>query len=99
MSEHSAPGHSEVQQTFQSATAWEDVKKEAEKAVNEYLNNGRTWKNPFARTRRLAVSAASRIEFLKELVPDGDYLGTLCGGLKLMFQVRYVSITKGQEKH
>ncbi|KAI8963847.1 hypothetical protein F5Y11DRAFT_131589 [Daldinia sp. FL1419] len=81
----SSQGDQEARNIFQSATSWEDVRKEAEKAIDVYANQGSTWKNPFRRAIRLVGNVASRLEFLIELVPDGDYTKILCGGLKLAY--------------
>jgi len=83
----SSQGDQEACHAFQSATSWEDVRREAEQAVDQYANQGNTWNSPFRRTKRLFGSTASRLEFLTQLIPNGDYLGVLCGGLKLAYNV------------
>ncbi|KAK3942418.1 adenosine trna methylthiotransferase [Diplogelasinospora grovesii] len=75
----------EAHTAFRNASSWEDVRREAEKAIDNYANQGKSWRNPFRRAQRLVGGAASRLEFLTVLIPDGDYLGVLCGGLKLAY--------------
>ena len=41
---------------------------------------------------RAVGDTASRLEFLTGLIPSGDYMGVLCGGLKLVYNVRIKSI-------
>ncbi|KAK4216777.1 adenosine trna methylthiotransferase [Rhypophila decipiens] len=81
----SSQGDPQAYNAFRSATSWEDVRQEAEQAVDQYVNQGKTWNNPFRRTKRLVGSTATRLEFLTQLIPNGDYLGVLCGGLKLAY--------------
>ncbi|OJD32653.1 adenosine trna methylthiotransferase [Diplodia corticola] len=71
---------------FRTCTTWEAVRKEAEEALDIYANQGKSWNNPFRRTKRLVGNMSCRIEFLTVLIPSGDYLGALCGGLKLVYQ-------------
>ncbi|PWY90988.1 hypothetical protein BO70DRAFT_410608 [Aspergillus heteromorphus CBS 117.55] len=74
----------EYQRIFERATTWDQVRAEAQKAIN-YRYHGRDTKNPFCKTLRAAGTAASRLEFLTILLPNGDYLGLLCGGLTLVY--------------
>ncbi|KAM7184636.1 adenosine trna methylthiotransferase [Rhypophila sp. PSN 637] len=81
----SSQGDPQAYNAFRSATSWEDVRQEAEQAVDQYVNQGKTWNNPFRRAKRLVGNTATRLEFLTQLIPNGDYLGVLCGGLKLAY--------------
>ncbi|PYI05457.1 hypothetical protein BO78DRAFT_419668 [Aspergillus sclerotiicarbonarius CBS 121057] len=70
---------------FYGEATWEAVRQAAELAVQEYSRQGQHWNNPFRRATRLVGGMATRLEFLVALVPNGDYLGVLCGGLKLVY--------------
>jgi hypothetical protein len=48
---------------------------------------GRASTNPFRKTMQAVGNLASRLEFLTVLIPNGDYMGVLCGGLKLVYNV------------
>lgn len=72
---------------FQTANTWEAVRKEAELALDNYENRGKSWRNPLRRSMRLVGGVSSRLEFLTVLIPSGDYLGVLCGGLTLIYNV------------
>lgn len=74
-------------EVFRTAKTWEDVRREAEMALDKYENRGKSWRNPLRRSQRLVGGACSRLEFLTVLVPSGDYLGVLCGGLTLVYNV------------
>ncbi|KAK1525907.1 uncharacterized protein CCOS01_08325 [Colletotrichum costaricense] len=63
-----------------NTASWEDVLVEAKAVCDRY----KTQRNIFGYKNRLFTTSARRIEFLIELVPSGDYTGTICGGLKLI---------------
>ncbi|KAM7188377.1 adenosine trna methylthiotransferase [Naviculisporaceae sp. PSN 640] len=81
----SSQGDQEAYNAFRSAASWEDLRQEAEQAIDQYVHQGKTWNNPFRRAKRLVGSTATRLEFLTQLIPNGEYLGVLCGGLKLAY--------------
>ncbi|RAH57113.1 hypothetical protein BO85DRAFT_459858 [Aspergillus piperis CBS 112811] len=69
---------------FEHTHTWEEVRAEAQKALDlRYKPSGK--KNFFRRSIRSMGETASRLEFLTVLVPSGDYMGVLCGGLKLVY--------------
>lgn len=71
---------------FENTYTWEEVRAEAQKALDlRYGNSGK--RNFFRKSIRFVGDAASRLEFLTELVPSGDCMGVLCGGLKLIYNV------------
>ncbi|KAE9365710.1 hypothetical protein N431DRAFT_472312 [Stipitochalara longipes BDJ] len=64
---------------------WEEVKLEAGKVIAEYNGKGNSWKNPFRSAGRISGNAISTLEFLFELLPQGEYSSILCGALKLVY--------------
>ncbi|KAH6616043.1 hypothetical protein B0J18DRAFT_294819 [Chaetomium sp. MPI-SDFR-AT-0129] len=67
--------------------SWDDLEKEAATAyskLDEHEQRRRDWRNPFEAADKLGGVVARRIEFLVELLPDGDYSGLLAGGLRLL---------------
>ncbi|KAJ5261330.1 hypothetical protein N7478_011925 [Penicillium angulare] len=74
----------EFRNAFEDATTWEDVRAEAQKAMDHRFENRKSM-NPFRKTIRAIGNVASRLEFLTVLLPSGDYIGLLCGGLKLAY--------------
>ena len=72
---------------FDGSATWADVQEEATAAFDEYTRQGRSWRHPFRSSGRLFGTVACRIEFLVQLIPNGDYLGILCGGLTLVYNV------------
>ncbi|KAF5641649.1 (dimethylallyl)adenosine tRNA methylthiotransferase [Fusarium sp. NRRL 52700] len=70
---------------FDGSTTWNEVQDHATAAFDEYTRQGRSWRHPFRSTGRIFGTVACRIEFLLKLVPSGDYLGVLCGGLSLVY--------------
>jgi hypothetical protein len=70
---------------FDGSTTWPEVQEEATAAFDEYTRQGRSWRHPFRSSGRLFGTVACRIEFLIQLIPSGDYLGVLCGGLTLVY--------------
>ncbi|RYP76892.1 hypothetical protein DL771_001445 [Monosporascus sp. 5C6A] len=71
--------------SFDGTTTWPEVLDEATQAFDDYTKRGRSWRHPFRSTQRLFGTVACRIEFLIELLPDGDYTGIICGGLTLVY--------------
>ncbi|KXH49253.1 hypothetical protein CSIM01_13121 [Colletotrichum simmondsii] len=65
---------------LRNTNSWEDVLAEAQAVCDKY----RKQRNIFGYKNRLFTTSTRRIEFLIELVPSGDYAGTICGGLKLI---------------
>ncbi|KAF6815876.1 hypothetical protein CPLU01_14023 [Colletotrichum plurivorum] len=57
-----------------------DVRAEAEVMREKYLNN----KGPLGYRNRVFTKYACRVEFLTELIPNGEYTSPICGGLKLI---------------
>ncbi|PWY66995.1 hypothetical protein BO83DRAFT_410341 [Aspergillus eucalypticola CBS 122712] len=75
---------SQAKDIFEHTHTWEEVRAEAQKALDlRYKSNGK--KNFLRRSIRSMGETASRLEFLTALVPSGDYMGVLCGGLKLVY--------------
>ncbi|RAL17394.1 uncharacterized protein BO97DRAFT_409832 [Aspergillus homomorphus CBS 101889] len=75
---------SQAKDIFEHTTTWEEVRSEAQKALDlRYKQNGK--KNFFRKSIRVVGDVASRLEFLTELIPSGDYMGVICGGLKLVY--------------
>ncbi|KAK4141956.1 uncharacterized protein C8A04DRAFT_38728 [Dichotomopilus funicola] len=73
-------------QAFDSRS-WDNLKNEATEAYNkldEHEKRRKNWRNPFEAADKLGGAVARRIEFLIELLPDGDYSGLLAGGLRLL---------------
>ena len=78
---------------FAHTNTWEEVRMEAQKALDlRYQQNGK--RNFLRRSIRAVGDTASRLEFLTVLIPSGDYMGVLCGGLKLVYNVRVESKSK-----
>jgi hypothetical protein len=76
-------------QAFNSKS-WDGLEKEAAAALGaleEHEQRRRNWRNPFEAADKVGGAVARRIEFLVELVPDGDYTGLLAGGLRLLCNV------------
>ncbi|KAH0563404.1 hypothetical protein GP486_002025 [Trichoglossum hirsutum] len=66
----------------------EDLQSEATqawKAYESHQNRRRNWRHPFEVLDKAAGSVAYRIEFLIELIPDGEYTSILFGSLKLAY--------------
>ena len=83
-------GDNQAQYIFEHTHTWEEVRSEAQKALDlRYRQNGK--RNFFRKSIRLVGDVASRLEFLTQLIPSGDYMGVLCGGLKLIYNVRPAS--------
>ncbi|OJJ98406.1 hypothetical protein ASPACDRAFT_53301 [Aspergillus aculeatus ATCC 16872] len=77
-------GDNQAQYIFEHTHTWEEVRSEAQKALDlRYRQNGK--RNFFRKSIRLVGDVASRLEFLTQLIPSGDYMGVLCGGLKLVY--------------
>ncbi|KAK3493695.1 hypothetical protein B0T13DRAFT_531011 [Neurospora crassa] len=70
-----------------SCKSWDGVEDEVAKAmeaVEGHDKRRRSWRKPFEAADRLGGIAARRIEFLVQLIPDGEYTGLLAGGLRLL---------------
>lgn len=57
----------------------------------KYLNN----KGPLGYRNRVFTRYACRVEFLTELIPNGEYTSPICGGLKLIISVRRLRRSSG----
>ncbi|KAJ2987465.1 hypothetical protein NUW58_g4490 [Xylaria curta] len=67
--------------------SWEELELEAAKAleaVDTHDQRRRNWRNPFEFADKVGGVVARRIEFLVELVPEGEYTGILTGALRLL---------------
>ena len=78
----------EATSILRSSYTWRDIQDEATEALENYKKDGKSWRHPFQTTGRVFSDVASRLEFLLELLPHGEYTSILCGGLKLVFNVR-----------
>ena len=59
------------------------------KVFEERKERRRNWRrNPVEAAGRVGGIAVRRIEFLVELIPEGEYTGVLAGGLRLLCNVR-----------
>ncbi|EAA29145.2 hypothetical protein GE21DRAFT_8411 [Neurospora crassa] len=70
-----------------SCKSWDGVEDEVAKAmeaVEGHDKRRRSWRKPFEAADRLGGITARRIEFLVQLIPDGEYTGLLAGGLRLL---------------
>lgn len=76
-----------TKQAFNTLSTWKDVQDEAAEAYKKYQSDGKSWRHPFQTTGRAFSNVASRMEFLLQLLPNGDYTSILCGALKLVFNV------------
>lgn len=72
--------------TIRGKHTWDEVFRAAKDASNESKNTRgfRRWMNTVGRG---ATEKAPFVEPMLALLPEGDYTGTLCGGLKLAFRV------------
>ncbi|EGO60161.1 hypothetical protein NEUTE1DRAFT_97352 [Neurospora tetrasperma FGSC 2508] len=73
-----------------SCKFWDGVEDEVAKAMEAFEGHDkrrRSWRKPFEAADRLGGIAARRIEFLVQLIPDGEYTGLLAGGLRLLCNV------------
>lgn len=72
--------------------SWEQLQDDitsALKAQDNHEKRRRNWRdNPLEAADKVGGVVARRIEFLLELVPDGDYTSVLVGGLRLLCNVR-----------
>lgn len=84
----SRSGDKEAKSAFEDRSTWVDIQKEAAEAVEKYNSEGSSRRKPFEKVTMAFNNVACRLEFLIELLPDGDYTGILCGGLRLVFNVR-----------
>lgn len=81
---------SQAKDIFEHTHTWEEVRAEAQKALELRYQENRK-KNYLRRSIRVMGDVTSRLEFLTVLVPSGDYMGVLCGGLKLVYNVRAIA--------
>ncbi|KAJ5088349.1 hypothetical protein N7456_011965 [Penicillium angulare] len=75
----------ETREVLSGRSTWEDIQREASEALVKYQNDGKTWRHPFQTAGRAFSSVSSRLEFLLELLPNGDYGSLLFAGLRLVF--------------
>jgi hypothetical protein len=76
-----------------ASSSWDKLQVEADKAwaaYNSHQKRKRSWRRPFEVLDHAAekVMTSCCIEFLLELVPDGEYSSLLSGGLTLAYNVR-----------
>ena len=72
--------------TIRGKHTWDEVFQAAKDASNQskYTRGFKGWIETIGRG---ATEKASYVEPFLELIPNGDYTGALCGGLKLAFGV------------
>ena len=75
----------DAQDILETTTTWADVRQEAEAAIDAWQKRSKS--NPFRKGLRAVGDFASRLEFLTELLPRGDYGSIVYGGLKLIYRV------------
>lgn len=78
-------------------SSWDKLQAEADQAWEAYKKHKdakRNWRRPFEAIDYAAEKAMTSccIEFLLELVPDGDYTSLLSGGLTLVYNVSKLQI-------
>ena len=73
---------------------WEEVMEKASQAEEVYQDKAKGKKGIFRRSWRKVGDAGPAINPWLELLPDGDYSSILCGGLKLVFGVRWISVNE-----
>lgn len=67
---------------------WEDVKAEADKAVDAYNKKASSWRrNPFRSAGRAIGDKGAVTQTWLELLPAGEYTSIVCGAMKLVFGV------------
>ena len=76
---------------FRGKHSWEDVLRVAKDAEAAYQKAGGKGLRKAGRTI-MAVSGA--VQPYLQLIPNGFYTSILCGGLKLVFEVNIVRLTK-----
>ena len=64
-----------------------DVKREADKAVERYKDQGRSWKHPFRTAGRHIGDTTALEAFLNVLPNQSLYASVVCGGLMLVYGV------------
>lgn len=77
----------EAKNVFSKRLMWRDVKEEADQALQQYQKEGKSWRHPLQTSGRAFSNVTSRLEFLLELLPRGEYTSLLFGGLALVFNV------------
>jgi hypothetical protein len=92
----SESGDNETRNAFQARSTWDDIVSEAAEAVESFNREGQghMWKRPFEKATLNFANVASRLEFLLELLPNGEYTSILCGGLRLVFNVSRSFLSK-----
>lgn len=76
----------EAAEAFNS-TSWDELQDdvvEALKAHDAHEKRRRNWRNPLEVVDKVGGIVARRIEFLLELIPNGQYTHVLVGGLRLL---------------
>ncbi|KAI0418226.1 hypothetical protein F5X98DRAFT_386444 [Xylaria grammica] len=79
-------GDKEAKRVFE-CDSWDELRDEAAKAfeaLDKHNKKRMNWRNPFEAADRVGGAVARRIEFLIELVPDGQYTRILTGTLRLL---------------
>ncbi|KAJ5286704.1 hypothetical protein N7478_002390 [Penicillium angulare] len=84
----------DTREVLSGRLTWDNIQREATEALVKYQNDGKTWRHPFQTAGRAFSSVWSRLEFLLELLPNGDYGSLLCGGLRLVFNLRMIGSEK-----
>lgn len=77
----------EAKKVYSKRSTLEDVLEEADQALKQYQKEGKSWRHTFQTTARNFSNVASRLDFLLELLPRGEYTSILFGGLTLAFNV------------
>ncbi|TGJ79256.1 hypothetical protein E0Z10_g9505 [Xylaria hypoxylon] len=79
-------GDKEAKRVFE-CDSWDELRVEAAEAfeaLDKHNKRRKNWRNPFEAADRIGGAVARRIEFLIELIPDGDYTRILTGTLRLL---------------
>lgn len=66
-----------------------DVKREADKAVEKYKDQGRSWRHPFRTAGRHIGDTTALEAFLNVLPNQSLYASVVCGGLMLVYGVSF----------
>ncbi|KAH8435030.1 uncharacterized protein LDX57_012659 [Aspergillus melleus] len=73
------------QEAFYGKHSWTDVQKEASEALALYKEKGRSWRHPFRSAGRVFSDSAYRMDFLLQLLPNGEYTSLLTGCFNLVY--------------
>ncbi|GAP92592.1 hypothetical protein SAMD00023353_9200010 [Rosellinia necatrix] len=82
--------HDQAAEEAFNSQSWDELRAEATKALealDAHNQRRRTWRNPFEAADKVGGVVARRIEFLMELVPDGEYSKIITGALRLLYNV------------